>query len=122
VKNKELPQVVEMKGVLKDDPPQEWTAEMIEATLKDRPFAASTIASRHNAELAAIKWQLGEADEMYRLLKKQLATERERVRFLEKHMADPCFEKGCQLAAEREKYADTEADGIVFCGKCGAKL
>jgi hypothetical protein len=25
-------------------------------------------------------------------------------------------------AAERQKYADTEADGIVFCGKCGAKL
>ncbi len=27
----------------------EWTAEMVEATLKDRPFAASTIASNHNA-------------------------------------------------------------------------
>jgi hypothetical protein len=27
-----------------------------------------------------------------------------------------------ELAAEREKYADIEADGVVFCGKCGSKL
>jgi hypothetical protein len=26
------------------------------------------------------------------------------------------------LAAERERYQDTEADGVVFCGKCGSKL
>jgi hypothetical protein len=33
--------------------PQEWTPETVAATLKDRPFAASTIASHHNAALAA---------------------------------------------------------------------
>ncbi len=31
----------------------EWTPEMVNETLKGRPFAASTIASQHNAELAA---------------------------------------------------------------------
>jgi hypothetical protein len=46
------------------------------------------------------------------------AAEREKIQFLEKHMADPCFEKGCQLAAEKERlkpmvealefYADPE--------------
>jgi hypothetical protein len=32
-----------------------------------------------------------------------LAAEREKVSFLQKNMADPCFEKGCQLAAETER-------------------
>jgi len=27
-----------------------------------------------------------------------------------------------QLAAERDRYQDTEADGIVFCGKCWRRL
>jgi len=26
------------------------------------------------------------------------------------------------IASLRQRYADTEADGIEFCGKCGKKL
>jgi hypothetical protein len=60
---------------------QEWTSEHVAATLKDRPFAASTIASAHNAALHAQREKLEQVidDEIAKnnALRAQLAAERD---------------------------------------------
>jgi hypothetical protein len=70
-------------GEHKPHQPQEWTPEMVAATLKDRPFAHSTLASAHNAALAAKQqyWQ----------------------RIAEAHGCADLTDAFVQLAAEREK-------------------
>src|SRR4030095_10237063 len=70
----------------RSEEPQEWTPEMVAATLKDRPFAASTIASHHNAALAAERerYEMALSDSQRRgekldELTKQIAAEREKA-------------------------------------------
>jgi hypothetical protein len=69
--------------------PQEWTPEMVTATLKDRPYAASTIASAHNAALAAEQeekedWRQGRlsCERQLDATVKELAAEQEKIKRL----------------------------------------
>jgi hypothetical protein len=78
--------------------PQEWTPEYLEQFwIFGRGLDRKAICDARNAALARLQ---GLYDDMWQQF---LGSQEE-------------------LVAEREKYADTEADGIVFCGKCGAKL
>ena len=43
------------------------------------------------------------------------------IRLEELVVALEAAEQACKDAARREQYPDTEADGVVFCGKCGMK-
>ncbi len=110
---------------------QEWTAEMVEATLADRPFAASTIASHHNAALAASRaggWLSQEAldeyakvEQEHQQLLSQLTAEREEVARLrtalgQAHIEHERAEK--QLAAERETRQLTEYNQIRWMRNC----
>jgi hypothetical protein len=122
------------------DPPQEWTPEYVLKTLfrgrvvgnpKDFDEAWKRVADAHNAGLASERVDWSELRDILHLPStdcdkelvireiRELASERERIKFLEMRDTKICYQVKCltdELAAERKRTRQAQKAGRMYEG------